>query len=223
MDAITLSKEGSRGPKEHAFEEFQEQLVKICEDHRGSGRAMLFAFILYDYRNAQLLKVLRDADYWRALDHLAGKSLTVFTIRAAEPLESYEIERRGMHGVDGPGDPGMKYQLILRSYFGLRERLTLPAVLFFQVHDGEVVDHELWQLQQQRVEDAFVELRDAIGLVVTALEKVEDENRGNAVELFNLVKRRIGEERTKVRILKGLKAIRAVKDITSFVHLLPLD
>ena len=217
---IGICLEGHDERHEYEADEFEARFLEICEEHRRSGRALAFAFLLYDVRNAEMLKVLRDSDYWRALDHLSGAYLTVFSFQAVEPQEDYAVERRGMSGITGAADLGMKNQLILRSYFPLEGHLSLPALLFFQVEGGEIVNYYLWQLTQQRVEDAFIELREAIGIAVKAVEQVAEENRGNAHEIFNLIEQRLKARRLKLRILKGVRALKEVRDAGSLVTML---
>lgn len=144
---IDLTREAPKGPRGYESADFERRFLEICDEHRSHGRALAFVFLWYDFRKPQILKVLRDGDYWRALDHISGSYLTTFSIRAAEPADDYVIEQKGMDGITGVHDPGRKYQLLLRSYFPISGRLALPALLFFQVHQGEVVACGLWELR----------------------------------------------------------------------------
>lgn len=67
------------GHDSYFYDEFESDFLRICETHREEGRALAFAFILYDFTSPQVAKVLRDQDYWNALDQLSGKYLTVFS------------------------------------------------------------------------------------------------------------------------------------------------
>jgi hypothetical protein len=98
--------------------------------------------------------------------------------------------------------------------------VSLPAVLFFQVESGEVANYYLWQLSQQKVEEAFIELREAIGMAVTAIEKFAVENRGNSHEIFNVIHQRLSKRRLQLRILKGVRVLKGVKDAGSLVTML---
>ncbi len=77
---IGITVEGSTCRADYSFEEFWDRFLEICEEHRATGRALAFAFILYDFPHPQIIKMLRDTDYWRALDRLSGKHLTVFSV-----------------------------------------------------------------------------------------------------------------------------------------------
>lgn len=60
------------------FNSFVEKMIGIDNQHRDEMRAMAFAFILYDFRNPHLRKILDDSEYWLALNHISGEYLTVF-------------------------------------------------------------------------------------------------------------------------------------------------
>ena len=59
----------SRGEdnKSYSFDSFEQEFHHICEAHRSQGRAMAFAFILYDKNSPEIKKVLNDPDYWDSL------------------------------------------------------------------------------------------------------------------------------------------------------------
>ena len=48
------------------FESFKEQMLNICMKHRADGRAQAFAFILFDFTNPHISKIINDRDYWLA-------------------------------------------------------------------------------------------------------------------------------------------------------------
>jgi hypothetical protein len=80
--------------KGHDFNSFKEDMIKICNSHRKNGKALAFAFILYDFDNATLRKVLNDQYYWDELDHISGKYLTVFSINY-KPMPMFESSSYG--------------------------------------------------------------------------------------------------------------------------------
>jgi hypothetical protein len=93
-------------------------------------------------------------------------------------------------------------------------------VLFFQVHAGEVTGYELWQLEERNVEDSFLELQKAIGVAVTAVERVTRENRDNSREIFALIQGAINDQKIGITIRKGMKTLKGVADAAKIVKLL---
>ena len=59
---------------------FTECMISICNEHKKANRVLAFAFILYDFENPHLWKVLNDQVYWLALNEISGKYLTVFSL-----------------------------------------------------------------------------------------------------------------------------------------------
>ena len=83
--------------------EFTGSINDLCEKHKNDNRALAFAFLIYDFENPQIIKVLDDTDYWNALHHTSGKLLSIYYIHSreekfAEDLEEASpIEKRGLY------------------------------------------------------------------------------------------------------------------------------
>ena len=63
-----------------SFNSFKDKMIEICNSHREKNKALAFAFILYDFENPQISKVLNDEEYWLALNKISGEYLSVFSI-----------------------------------------------------------------------------------------------------------------------------------------------
>ena len=61
---------------------FLEVLIKTSKKHQKENRALAFAFVIYNFENPAIAKILRDSDYWNALNKIAGKYLTIFYIHS---------------------------------------------------------------------------------------------------------------------------------------------
>lgn len=217
---IKIYEESADGRAGYSFDEFREHLLEICAEHREEGRALAFAFLLYDFRIPEIAKMLRDEDYWRALDEISGQRLTVFSFDAREPKKSYKREFRRMVPVVAGGDPGMKTQLVLRSYFGLSEQLTLPAVLFFQASRDSINDYRLVRISARRVEDAFNEIRELLEVAAEALEKQVQKGRTEGGQLWDAMDRSIQKRQLKVSVSRGVKVMKDIKEAVSLLGLL---
>src|SRR5437867_6099190 len=62
--------------------QFREKVIAICNKHRAEKRALVFAFLLFDRRHAQVARVLDDCRFYETLDEIAGSLLTVFFIHS---------------------------------------------------------------------------------------------------------------------------------------------
>ena len=184
--------------------ELYDNILAICNEHRLTNRALAFAFILYNSKNPQISKILRDEDYWRALNETSGRYLSVFYISQRDNYfgqdlaESNGQERRGLHGLK------THEQLIplLKPYFELDERIELPAVLFFQEHEGLLKDYFLLGLDEKKIEESFWELQQYIQTAVNDLEKITRNNYRNSLEIFNQLKAGVEGRRLKRKIFR---------------------
>ena len=188
--------------------ELYNNIVTICNEHRSTNRALAFAFILYNSKNPQIYKILRDEDYWRALNETSGRYLTVFYISQPDAYfgqdlsESDGVERRGLHGL-------MTYQELvplLKPYFELDEKIELPTVLFFQEHNGLLIDYFLVGLDENKLEESFWELQRYIQTAVDNLAMITKDNYKNSQEIFNQLKLGVEGQRLKRRIFRATKS-----------------
>lgn len=210
---VPIFEEKPQGEIGYDFPEFQKRFLEICAEHRASGRALAFAFLLFDVDSPEIIKMLRDQDYWRALDQISGRYLSVFTLMTHQPQSDHRSEFRGLTRVGPVSDPGMKLQLMLNSYFGLESKVDLPAILLFQVEGDKVSGYCLLQLRADAIEPAFNEIREVLRELADALSKASSRGHSDSRAFFEAVKRRLCR-RKAIRFVKdGLKVLSELKDI----------
>lgn len=200
--------DGSRG---FAPEDFEERFLEICAEHRRDGRALVFALIVHDFEQPQVYQLLQDEAYWRALDTISGHRITVFAFHAPAVPEQ---ESNLSFWRDSPEDPSTRIRSIVHRYFDLGSRLDLPSLLFFQANEDGVSDASVLHIRSKRTEEAFLEIREVLERVSSALSQVEDRYRENDQEMFNLVRvalNNLGVDRVAKRATRLLpKLLRAI-------------
>ena len=188
--------------------ELYDNIAAICNEHRLTNRALAFAFILYNFKNPQIYKILRDEDYWRSLNETSGRYLSVFYISQQDSYfgqdlsESDGKENRGLHGL-------MTYEglvPLLKPYFQLDEKIELPAVLFFQEHDGLLTDYFLLGLDENKMEESFWELQKYIQTAVDNLENITRDNYQNSQEIFNQLKSGVDGQRIRRKMFRATQS-----------------
>src|SRR5438876_11637291 len=112
--------------------QLREEVMGVCKKHRAEKRALVFAFLLFDRRHAQVARVLDEPRFYETLNEIAGSLLTVFFIHS-EALQP-----------GGASNP-WAYQAnevakLITDQFEVggdwnREK---PAILFFQVRDNRI-------------------------------------------------------------------------------------
>ncbi|WP_448104065.1 hypothetical protein [Pedobacter panaciterrae] len=204
----------------YSYYSFHEQFINICKDHKKSGRALAFAFILYDFENPQISKVLNDRDYWLALHEMSGRYLTVFSIHYKEvrrvSARSSDIPNHSMSyltGINTLLKPNESTDEIISKYFNENLKVSYPSVLFFQVDDNKVIDSLLVELYENSIESVFQEMKEYISAAVLALKKISPDNYSNHKEMFDQVENRVG----RVKSIKKLKRYQGVgKSVVDF-------
>lgn len=182
--------------------DFNETIIDVCMKHKEEGRALAFAFILYDFENPQIFMILDDKDYWNALDAIAGRYLSVYYVHSHEKTFASDLatisdrEQRGLYPVEN--QTSIKPLLpMLKGYFELDEVAKNPSILFFQVEGTLISDYFLIELPDEKIEDSYLELKTYISSAVDRLKMIAPENYGNAQPIFESLKQ--GVESTKFR------------------------
>lgn len=211
-----------------SYFQFEEEFLKICNAHREEDRALMFAFILYDFENPQISKILNDSDYWLSLHSISADYLTVFSLHYnPEDLKKriQEMMRNKMRGeaskemfqIESVENPSKDTNKLIRKYFGENVKIDYPSVLFFQVDNENVLDYRFIKLDENRLEDSFSELKNYIKVAVESLNAVMRENKNNYPELFNLVDKSVLGTRQRIQIQKGIKKVTRITELTSSI------
>ncbi|MCL2623545.1 MAG: hypothetical protein FWD31_07770 [Planctomycetaceae bacterium] len=233
MIPIVISE--GKGFDEYSFGEY---LTQLCRQHKSEERALAFAFIVYDFANPTIAKILKDEDHWNALDYISGHKLSVFYIdsqnhcygnrqkqRHSEALrqqEEFKAKNRDMlsflYPVPMEPTPTDNAIGLIKNVFELDENIKTPFVLFFQIDNHDMIsDLFIVGLKQDKLENAFLELRNHIKYAVDSLSEVR---KKYPQEIFNLIK--TGVENGKFYTFIKTKVIPklGVETIISFVQLI---
>jgi len=182
-------------------EEISSSIIALSENHRSENRAIAFAFILYDFGNPQISKVLNDIDYFKALNQISGNLLSIFYIDYPKNTFGKDLsrvtnyEQRSLHKIHGEGKSAVLP--ILKNYLQPEDLSKIPSILFFQVEDDMISDYFLIELVEEKIEESFLELRDYILEAVDRLEIINKENYCNFKIIFESLKQ--GVESAKFR------------------------
>lgn len=196
------------------FEQFSKKFIDICNEHKKNGQALAFAFILYDFDNAQIRKVLDDSHYWESLNYISGKYLSVFSFnyKRKKELSNHKIEYLTSVNLSNKQNINESSKNIIKQYFG-KMNVKFPSILFFQVNDQKVIDLRLIELGEEKIEESFIEIKKFLTSAVEALKDVHEENYKNIEVIFDNLKDNI--EATNL----GIKFSKAKSSIGSLISL----
>lgn len=190
--------------------QFREKVIAICNQHRAEKRALVFAFLLFDRRHAQVARVLDEPRFYETLNEIAGSLLTVFFIHS-EALQP-----------GGASNP-WAYQAnevakLITDQFEVggdwnREK---PAILFFQIRDNRISQARFASFKDERCEETFIAMKRLLKTAAESIAKVQPEFSANSNEIFNLVDDAINNDEFLKKlpmIYKAVQVIAAIKGL----------
>lgn len=142
---IPIYEQGKGDGIGHSFESFVKRFIDICNEHVANKRAKAFAFLLYDFNDSQVRKILKSQGGFARLDRLSGSNLSLFYLHSNDKhlLKLFNKVFLTAFGID-------------------QENTSLPMVIFFKISDNEVSDLSIVELEQSNMMFAFNELYDII-------------------------------------------------------------
>lgn len=141
---IPIYEQGTGSGIGHSLESFRQRFDRICAEHLAKGRARSFAFIFYDFTDRELRQILKDQGAFAQLDRLAGTELSLFYLHTG---------RR-------PAVDAFNTQFL--SALEVKDKASLPCVVFFRVKESKIIDVEIAQLESADLIHGFHELYVAI-------------------------------------------------------------
>jgi len=188
--------------------------ITLAEQYRGvPDKVRLYGIIVYTDAHPHIVKVLRDTDYWDALNEIAGSKWVIFSVKPV--TGAYE---------DPPPGGGLVRELVsvwkepaenkaLLEEFQLSSTERLPLLLVFTQSDaGEILKLTL-ELDDLSVERAFTSLKSAIALVTSAVDNISAANLHNAEGVFRAVEMRVDQLRQWHVLKKGVNIFLWIKGL----------
>ena len=118
-------------------------LAKYLIEYCNRREASVFGVLIYNEENVALKKLLRDQDYWDALDKASGPNMEIFGVRDTEKFErEKEAPAVGFMehtSLGRSGNRGFYFSHLLKEYFGEEKTcLAYPSVLIFIIEEQKV-------------------------------------------------------------------------------------
>lgn len=201
-------------------EQLSQYLVELCARQTVSA----FGVLVYDERTVELRKLLRDRDYWDALDSASGPHFEIFAIRDKEDYEaevSTTIELLTAASLSRSRSRGCYFSTLLKEYFGEdRTTLVYPSFLLFLVAHGRVQYSRLIPFHKATVGEAFTWLRDLLSVIASAIS--ESRNLGgqeNVDELWMHLRKTLLDAKYTVYIQNSpSEAEQAIAKLAAYVE-----
>lgn len=203
-------------------EELKKYLLQLCAQSQNAG-VVVFGALIYDERTAELRQLLRNVDYWDALDRISGPDFEIFAIKD-EQQSRYE----GSHTLDFMTAASMSrsrgrtiyFSRLLKEYFKEDDtRLAYPSLLLFFVDSGKVSKCRLVPLEHGTIDAVFNQLRTLFCVIADTISNWREASNGLSVEtLWESLKGNLLEKDYTIYIQKApASAAEAVKCLEQFM------
>lgn len=146
-------------------------LMELCQ----RPQVTAFGALVYDEGTVSLRKLLRDPDYWDALDKASGPHLEVFALRDSVGYESDAryIEMLTAASISRSQSRGYYFSKLLKEYFGMnRTTLAYPSFLLFLVEQHRVKSCLLIPFKAPSIEEAYHRLLPLFSAISSGIEEV---------------------------------------------------
>jgi hypothetical protein len=180
------------------------ELIKAVENFEKDPTVVkVFGAIIYSNRHPHIKKVLKDEDYWLALDNISGTRWAIFAARAVEGRT--KISGGGPSGSLGLMlqvwvEPSQNEKLI--EYLEIKSTEKPLFVVFTRLKNGNILKSIL-NLDDSSIEKAYDRLNNIIRDVTSSVEKIEKENIEDYESIFNAVNMSV-ENIRDMDVLKSL-------------------
>lgn len=219
-------------------EKLMEFIINQCQNHHQTKRALVFAFLVYDFEDYTIHQILDNKQYWTTLDKLSGYFLSIFYINSRNSYfkeRQKEIHLQRIANQIKVSNMGLNQMLVpintqksaldesidfIKKEFAIEESVQHPFILFFQTEGDLIIDYFVVSLKQEKLEEAFLELKMQIKNAVIALSRITPENYNNHKEIFDQVKFSVQganiHHYIKTKIIPSLN----VKTLLTFIRIL---
>ena len=194
--------------REFDEESFKEYFLELCNKHQTQNRALAFAFIVYDFQDHMTQNILENQKYWTSLDIISGKYLSVLYVNSKDEyykkrqeeiaienlLQSVEQSNKNNMSLLVPLQHPTPLDLAndyLKKNLKIKENIKTPYIIFFQIQNREIIDYFIIELKNEKIEEAFLELKGIIEDAVESIKSVKPDNYENYQEILNLIRNRV--------------------------------
>ena len=176
------------------------------------GTFPLFGIILFTEAHPHVIKMLKDRDYYAALNEISGEQIAVFATMLFRGEYEYPSPPPGMLAMMVPiwKEPAENQKVL--AWFDIRDSRALPLFVVFTVN-GDDLYYQLYPLKSESPQEVFNSLREALSAIAVRLQQSKNTN---PIDIFKMAKWEIKKLRTiqKVRdILEAISLFRGVAGI----------
>lgn len=154
-----------------------------------SNLSRIYGFILYTEQDPYVAKVLRDDDFWNALDSVSGANWPIF---AARPLSKGFYKRPSSNDLNSIGfmvrtwDEPCENIPVLHD-FGLKNTEKLPLFIAFMWDDNDELNQVAIPITGRTVDDVYHSIEEIVKAITKAEVAVEPQYKRSVNVFRNIV------------------------------------
>ena len=187
---------------------FHHDILKTCLRHKNDGRALAFAFIVYDYKSPAIQKILQDGYYFNTLNKTSGKYLTIFYLLPDDKEEGDRIQPiQWITSLSVTSKGFDDYNDFFNDNFETGYGSKPPYILFFQIEGDEISDYFAVFLKEKKFEETFIEIQTQIESAANCLAKINPNFYHNSKEIFEQLETSVQGANIRSSIKGNLKKL----------------
>jgi len=201
-------------------EELKQYLLDLCAQSRRSG-VVAFGCMVYDETTVELRKLLRDQDYWDALDKVSGPNFEIFAIKDEQKYGqdvSKSFELMTAASLSRSRSRGYYFSKLLKEYFN-EEKMALayPSFVLFLVENQKVTHCRLIPLSRDSTHKVFLRLQEMFTTIADSIEEWRTDGAKSASSLWDIMKKNLLEQDYTIYIQDAPKdSAKAVESLSTF-------
>jgi hypothetical protein len=186
-----------------AANDVKKYLLDLCAQSSHAG-VVAFGCLVYNEETVELRKLLKDEDYWDALDKASGPSFEIFAVQDEEKYGQdvpKNIEMMTASSMNRSSSRGYYFSALLKEYFGEdKTPLAYPSFILFLVEEGQVTHCRLIPFARGSVHEIYLKLQELFTKIASSIAQWRDSERRTSSNLWEILKSELLDANYKLYI-----------------------
>ena len=165
-------------------------LSKIIKDKSNSNAANIFGFIAYTNAHPNVIKILRDSDYWTCFDEISNGWI-IYSIRPEQGSTRLPEMPEGVMGMMAPiwHEPNKNKEFL--EFFDMESTQGLPLFIAFAIGQDQTIDKIAFKIDDSSQDTAYQSIKLIIDTITNTLDLIDPMYK-STTSVFREVEKQIG-------------------------------
>ncbi len=124
----------------------------------------LLGMFLFTEANPHIVKILKDIDYWNALEALSGDNIGIFATSLFKGSYAFPPSKPGYLSMMIPVWQEPKENKKILSFFNIENSRELPLFVIFCFEDNEIRLHKI-SIEEENSDKAFNSIKNTLEII----------------------------------------------------------